>query len=34
MDKLPEVVQDPEKYMKTMSEASIDPRDDKEIIEK
>tara|TARA_B110000305_G_C19446017_1_gene644877 strand:+ start:137 stop:946 length:810 start_codon:yes stop_codon:yes gene_type:complete len=32
IDKLPEVVQDPEKYMKTISEVSRDPRDDKEII--
>ena len=34
IDKLPEVVQDPEKYMKTISEVSRDPRDDKEIIKK
>lgn len=34
IDKLPEVVQEPEKYMKTISEVSRDPRDDKEIIKK
>ena len=34
MDKLPEVTQDPDKYLKTISEVSRDPRDDKEIISK
>ena len=34
MDKLPEISQDPEEYMKTVSEVSRDPRDDKEIIKK
>ena len=34
MDKLPEIRQDPDEYMKTISEVSRDPRDDKEIIKK
>ena len=34
IDKLPEIRQDPDEYMKTISEVSRDPRDDKEIIKK